>query len=99
VPRDTGGDAAIGIDLPAGRQELWAPISTWIAPDGWMVVREFPSGYPTTRGDPTGFPYGLQPGDRLRFTYRIVADNLPHATFSLVVAAADGHIQCDLEDA
>ncbi len=97
VPKDTGGDPAIGIDLSPGRQELWGPISTWIGPDGLMAAREFADGYATTRGDPSGFPYRLQPGDRLRFTYRIVADNLPHVIFSLVVTAADGHIQCDLE--
>jgi hypothetical protein len=97
VPRDTGGDPAMGIDLPPGRQELWAPISTWIGPDGLMAAREFPVGHATTRGDPNGFPYRLQPGDRLRFTYRIVTNDLPPAMFSLVITAADGHVQCDLE--
>lgn len=87
VPRDTGGDPTVGIDLPPGRQELWAPISTWIGPDSLMAAREFGAEYATTRGDPSGFPYRLQPGDRLRFMYRIVADNQPHRTFSLVVTA------------
>lgn len=97
VPRDRGGDPGIGIDLPPGREELWVVISTWIGPDGVMAAGEFAPDYGTARGRWGGLPYKLAPGDRLRFVYKVLAENLPSVTFSLVMTVSGGQIQCDLE--
>jgi hypothetical protein len=93
VPMLNGGDATIGISLPLGQQELWMIISTGTGSDGIMSAGVFAPGYRPWHGTPWQF----EPDDRWRFTYRIVADNLPNATFSVVMTAVDGHIRCDLE--
>jgi hypothetical protein len=93
VPMLNGGDATIGISLPPGRQELWMIISTGTGSDGIMSAGVFAPGYRPWYGTPWQF----EQDDRWRFTYRIVADNLPNATFSVVMTAVDGHIRCDLE--
>jgi len=97
VPRDQRGDPVIGIDLPPGRQELWVAISTWVGPDGVMAADEFAPEYGTSRGAWGGLPYKFAPGERLRFSYKISADNLPTAAFSLVLTASVASIQCELE--
>jgi hypothetical protein len=93
VPMLGGGEATIGISLPPGRQELWVIGSTGTGGDGVMRVGVFsPDVWPWR-----GLPWQFEPNDRWRFTYRIVADNLPDAIFSVVMTAVDGHIRCDLE--
>lgn len=97
VPRLTGGDPAIGISLPPGQQELWVVVTTAAPAEGPMLAGEFGGGYGSSSGNWHGMPWNLEPGKQWRLSYRIVADNLPVATFSIVMTTADGHVQCDLE--
>lgn len=98
VPRVAGGDPAIGISLPPGREEVWTAVSTATAPDGTMNAVEFGPGHGSSRGNWHGLLWDLESGGPWRLSYRIVTDNLPAGTFSLVIAAEDGKIECALED-
>jgi hypothetical protein len=93
APMLGGGDPSIGIFLPPGHEELWIIVSTATGSDGVMRVGVFsPDVRPWW-----GTPWQFEPNYRWRFTYRIVADNMPGATFSVVMTAVAGHIRCDLE--
>ncbi len=94
VPTLGGGDPGIGISLPAGQEELWVIATTATDAQGVMTVGAF---YPGWRSGWRGTPWYFEPDDRWRFSYRIVAENLPGSAFSIVMTAADGHIRCDLE--
>ncbi len=93
VPMLQGGDANIGISLPPGQEELWVIASTGTGGDGTMSAGVFSPEYRPWWGTPWQF----KPDDRWRLMYRIVADNLPDVTFSIVMTAVEGHIRCDLE--
>ncbi len=97
VPRLSDGDPATGISLPAGQEELWVAVCTSTAPDGTMNAGEFGPGHGSSRGNWHGTPWILESGGQWRLTYRIVADSLPAATFSIVMTAAGGEVRCDLE--
>lgn len=88
-----GGDPAIGVPVPPGQEELWIIATTATGEDGLMTVGVFgPNRYGWR-----GTPWQFELHDRWRFTYRIVADNVPGKTFSVVMTPADGGIRCDLE--
>lgn len=89
-----GGDPTIGIPLPPGREELWIIATTATDQQGVMTVGVFGPD----RFGWHGTPWYFEPHDRWRFTYRIVADNIPARAFSVVMNAVDGWIRCDLED-
>jgi hypothetical protein len=93
VPRQTGGDPAIGIPLTSGQEELWVIATTGTASDGTMSAGVFGVEIPPWRG----MQWSFKPGDRWRFTYRITVENVPDTTFSVVMTAVDGTIRCDLE--
>jgi hypothetical protein len=93
VPMVAGGDPAIGISLPPGQEELWLIATTATDTEGTMTVGTFGPRRPGWHGTPWYF----EPHERWRFTYRIVADNLPPVAFSAVMTAANGQIQCELE--
>jgi hypothetical protein len=93
VPMLGGGEATIGLSLPPGHQELWVIGSTGTGGDGVMRAGVFSKDIWPWRG----LPWQFEPTDRWRFTYRIVADNLPDARFSIVMTAVDGWIRCSLE--
>lgn len=95
VPVLTGGDPAIGISLPSRREELWVIATTATEPEsGTMTAGVFsPRWRPTWHGTPWYF----ERDDRWRFSYRIVADNLPAATFSVVMTAVKGRLRCELQ--
>lgn len=93
VPMQAGGDPAIGVPLPPGQEELWVIATTATDENGVMTVGVFGPGRFGWRGTPWYF----EPHDKWRFTYRIVADNVPGQTFSVVMNAVDGRIRCDLE--
>jgi hypothetical protein len=95
VPRLAGGDPALGISLPAGREELWVIASTLTASDGTMSVGAFSED--SVGGRWRGLQWRLNPGDRWRFTYRIVASQQPDIPFSIVMTAVGGQVRCDLE--
>jgi hypothetical protein len=97
VPRAAGGDPAIGVSLPAGQEEMWVVVTTAIGPDGIVRAVEFGSGYGSSVGKWHGLLWVLEAGGLWRLSYRIVSDNLPARTFSLVITAGNGEIQCDLE--
>lgn len=94
VPMQAGGDPTIGIPLPPGREELWVIATTATDQQGVMTVGVFGPD----RFGWHGTPWHFEPHDRWRFTYRIVADNIPARVFSVVMYAVDGWIRCDLED-
>jgi hypothetical protein len=94
VPMQAGGDPAIGITLPPGQEELWVIATTATDEHSGMTVGVFGPN----RFGWHGTPWLFEPHDRWRFTYRIVADNVPGKKFSVVMHAADGQIRCDLED-
>jgi hypothetical protein len=98
VPRVTGGDPAIGVSLPPGREEVWVAVTTGTASDGTMSGVEFGPAQGSSRGNWHGLLWELESGGQWRLTYRIVTDNLPACTFSLVITAEDGKIECRLED-
>jgi len=93
VPMQRGGDPNVGISLPAGQEELWVIATTATDAEGVMTVGVFGPRRPGWHGTPWYF----ESHERWRFTYRIVADNLPGTTFSVVMNAVDGWIRCDLE--
>jgi hypothetical protein len=93
VPMLGGGDPSIGISLPAGQEELWVIATTATDAQGVMTVGAFYPDWPGWRGTPWYF----EPDDRWRFSYRIVAENLPGVAFSIVMTAANGYVRCDLE--
>jgi hypothetical protein len=89
VPRTTGGDPAIGVELPPGDEKLWMAVTTGVS---GLAAVEFGQGY----GKWMGLPWMLEPGDQLRLSYRVVSGNLPTAKFTLVMTATDEGIRCDL---
>jgi hypothetical protein len=93
VPMMVGGDPAIGLLLPAGQEELWLIATTATDAQGVLTVGTFGP----QRAGWHGTPWYFEPRDRWRFTYRIVSDNLPPVTFSVVMTAVGGNIRCDLE--
>jgi hypothetical protein len=93
VPMQAGGDPAIGVPLPPGQEELWLIATTATDESGVMTAGVFGPG----RFGWHGTPWYFELHDRWRFTYRIVADNVPGRTFSVVMNAVDSRIRCDLE--
>jgi hypothetical protein len=94
VPRLKGGEADAGVSLPPGQEELWMAVSTATDPNGIMNAAEFSP----KRGNWHGLPWHLESGGQWRLDYRIVTENLPPRTFSLVISAEDGKIECELQD-
>ena len=88
-----GGDPTIGIPLLPGQEELWVIATTATDASGIRTVGVFGPDRFGWRGTPWEF----EPHDRWRFTYRIVADNAPGETFSVVMNAVDDSMRCDLE--
>jgi hypothetical protein len=86
VPKLNGGDPSGGIDLPAGREEMWVVLTAVL--DGVDSRRAGPFRSPASGGDFMhwwGTLWKFKRGDQWRLTYRITAANRPTATFSIVV--------------
>lgn len=94
VPLLTGGDAAIGITLPPGREELWVVGYTATGTDGTLRAGGFAVDDQRWRG----LPWELDRDERLRFVYRVDCDGRAPVKFSLVLYADDGVLRLVLQD-
>jgi hypothetical protein len=87
-----GGDPAIGISLLPGQEELWVILTTL----GRPTIMAASYGSRGEHGDAWN-PWRLEPSKEWRLSYRIVADNLPSTLFDIVMTAANGKVECELE--
>ena len=93
VPLLSGGNENVGISLPPGREEMWVLGYSATGSDGSMNAGKFSDYDQKWRG----LPWRLEPDERWRLVYHIVADGRADVEFSIVIAAEGGRIRCDLD--
>jgi hypothetical protein len=93
VPMKGDGNAALGITVPSGRDELWNFAKSSTSPDDSIWVQGVAAPWPFRQGRMWPF----EPDERWRLLYQVTADNFPVVQFTIVMVAVDHMIQCSLQ--
>lgn len=93
VPPQSGGDAAAGLKVAPGTEELWLLGYTSQASEGRM----FAGGFAVPDQHWRGLPWQVDSDERWRLTYRINSEVGHPVEISLVLYVDNGALRCELQ--